>query len=159
MYVIGSKSFRPDQVFKVTEMKQLCYFSTQSPFISTHFSTDTLTSPKMALFIPHSIFHLALLLYVRPETFGPYCVFPRLTRRTMRLLPHKSFWHSVLMKSRGKNILWLEVSIVLTMNAVFFCCVAPCSLVDKNQRFGGKYTPHLRRCTASQARRKQSLYF
>ena len=25
----------------------------------------------MALYIPHSIFHLALLLYVRPETFGP----------------------------------------------------------------------------------------
>ena len=29
----------------------------------------------MALYIPHSIFHLARLLYVRPETFGPYYVF------------------------------------------------------------------------------------
>ena len=28
----------------------------------------------MALYIPHSIFRLARLLYVRPETFGPYCV-------------------------------------------------------------------------------------
>ena len=28
----------------------------------------------MALYIPHSIFHLARLSYVRPETFGPYCV-------------------------------------------------------------------------------------
>ena len=28
----------------------------------------------MALYIPHSIFHLGRLLYVRPETFGPYCV-------------------------------------------------------------------------------------
>ena len=28
----------------------------------------------MALYIPHSIFHLAQLLYVRPETFGPYYV-------------------------------------------------------------------------------------
>jgi hypothetical protein len=28
----------------------------------------------MALYIPHSIFHLALLLYVRPENFGPYYV-------------------------------------------------------------------------------------
>ena len=28
----------------------------------------------MALYIPHSIFHLARLLYVRPETFGPYYV-------------------------------------------------------------------------------------
>ena len=28
----------------------------------------------MALYIPHSIFDLARLLYVRPETFGPYYV-------------------------------------------------------------------------------------
>ena len=28
----------------------------------------------MALYIPHSIFHLSRLLYVRPETFGPYYV-------------------------------------------------------------------------------------
>ena len=28
----------------------------------------------MALYIPHSIFHLERLLYVRPETFGPYYV-------------------------------------------------------------------------------------
>jgi hypothetical protein len=34
-YVVGSKSFRPDQLFKV---KQLCWFSIQSPFILTHFS-------------------------------------------------------------------------------------------------------------------------
>ena len=27
-YLVGSKSFRPDQLFKVTEVKQLCYFST-----------------------------------------------------------------------------------------------------------------------------------
>ena len=28
----------------------------------------------MALYIPHNIFHLARLLYVTPETFGPYYV-------------------------------------------------------------------------------------
>ena len=28
----------------------------------------------MALYIPHSIFHLARLLYLRPQTFGPYYV-------------------------------------------------------------------------------------
>ena len=28
----------------------------------------------MALYIPYSIFHLARLLYVRPETVGPYYV-------------------------------------------------------------------------------------
>ena len=27
-YIVGSKSFWPDQLFKVTEIKQLCYFST-----------------------------------------------------------------------------------------------------------------------------------
>ena len=27
-YVVGSKSFQPDQLFKVTEIKQFCYFST-----------------------------------------------------------------------------------------------------------------------------------
>ena len=32
----------------------------------------------MALYIPHSIFHLARLLYVRPETFGPHYVCLRL---------------------------------------------------------------------------------
>ena len=29
----------------------------------------------MALYIPHSILNLARLLYVRPETFGPYYVY------------------------------------------------------------------------------------
>ena len=29
----------------------------------------------MSLYIPHSIFHLARLLYVRPEKFGPYYVY------------------------------------------------------------------------------------
>jgi len=28
----------------------------------------------MALYFPRSIFHLARLLYVRPETSGPYCL-------------------------------------------------------------------------------------
>ena len=28
----------------------------------------------MALYIPHSIFHLVRLLYVRPEMFGPHYV-------------------------------------------------------------------------------------
>ena len=27
-YVVGSKSFRSDQLFKETEIKQICYFST-----------------------------------------------------------------------------------------------------------------------------------
>ena len=35
----------------------------------------------MALYIPHSVFHLARLLYVRPETFGPYYICVLLHRR------------------------------------------------------------------------------
>jgi hypothetical protein len=36
-YVVESKRFRSDQLFKV---KQLCYFSIQSPFITTHSSNQ-----------------------------------------------------------------------------------------------------------------------
>ena len=90
VYAVGSKSFRPDQLFKATEIKQICYFSTQSPFTSTHFSTDTLISPQMALYIAHSIFHLARLLYVRPETFGPYCVLTQLTTCTLSSVLRKT---------------------------------------------------------------------
>ena len=38
----------------------------------------------MALYIPHSIFHLARLLYVRPETFGPYYVCIKIFFNIMR---------------------------------------------------------------------------
>ena len=73
-YVVWSKSFPPDQLFKVTEIKQICYFSTLSPFTSTHFSTNTLTSPWHYIsFTAFSIWRG--LLYVRPETFGPYYVY------------------------------------------------------------------------------------
>jgi hypothetical protein len=37
-YVEGSNIFRPEKRVKVTEIKQLCCFSTQPPFISTHYS-------------------------------------------------------------------------------------------------------------------------
>ena len=53
----------------------------------------------MALYIPHSIFHLARLLYVRQETFGPYyisvfcaCLKPNTghpgRRLAAKLIPH-----------------------------------------------------------------------
>ena len=50
----------------------------------------------MALYIPHSIFHVARLLYVRPETFGPYykssklpeAVLKEINQTTERLLTH-----------------------------------------------------------------------
>ena len=40
----------------------------------------------MALYIPHSIFHLGRLLYVRTETFGPYYVPPTETILGIELL-------------------------------------------------------------------------
>ena len=39
------QNFPADHLFKLTEIKQLRYFSIESPFISTHTDTDTLTSP------------------------------------------------------------------------------------------------------------------
>ena len=41
----------------------------------------------MALYIPHSIFHLARLLYVRSETFGPYYVHTRWVRPRLESNP------------------------------------------------------------------------
>jgi hypothetical protein len=44
------------------------YWSTYRP------ETDKLSSPKIAIYIAHTFFHLAWLLYVRSETFGPYYI-------------------------------------------------------------------------------------
>ena len=58
----------------------------------------------MALYIPHSIFHLARLLYTRPETFGPYyvaiacCVLLLADRNTYAVL---SFVVSVMFPKHG----------------------------------------------------------
>jgi len=42
MYLVVSKSLRPDQLFKVPETKQIRYFSIKSPLISTHTDTDNI---------------------------------------------------------------------------------------------------------------------
>ena len=54
----------------------------------------------MALYIPHSIFHLARLLYVRPETFGPYYVqqdyihkAPVIPHDNLQRQSHKTYGH------------------------------------------------------------------
>jgi hypothetical protein len=49
----------------------------------------------MALYIPRSIFHLAGLLYVRPETFGP----------TLLFVTEKIFWTTVLPESIDCSLL------------------------------------------------------
>ena len=47
----------------------------------------------MALCVPHSIFHLARLLYVRPETSGPYYVFAvKESRMFLNLLTNVRLW-------------------------------------------------------------------
>ena len=123
IYMVRSKSFRPDQLFRLTEIKQLCYFSTQSPFISTHFSTDTLTSPYTALYIPHSIFHLARLLYVRPETFGPYYVRPRSKINSKFQLKVLKMVHkepNTQHTATAKRLHVLNKSVVLTKHIFYF---------------------------------------
>ena len=55
----------------------------------------------MTLYIPHSIFHLARLLYVRPEAFGPYYVQAQIiARRTKYIITIDTkyviiFWHCI----------------------------------------------------------------
>jgi hypothetical protein len=49
----------------------------------------------MALYIPHSIFHLARLLYVRLETFAPYYVFPLLEAANVSFVIIKSLFFYV----------------------------------------------------------------
>ena len=74
MYVVGSKSFRPDQLFERDRNKTtLLFFKIVSPLFQHTFHICELVT-QMALYIPHSIFHLARLLYVRPQSFGPYYV-------------------------------------------------------------------------------------
>ena len=50
----------------------------------------------MALYIPHSIFHLARLLYVRPESFGPYYVLCGYLGTLQRRLKMQLLKHSVI---------------------------------------------------------------
>jgi hypothetical protein len=46
----------------------------------------------MALYIPHSIFHLAWLLYVRPETFEPYYVYVTCSWKPKYVLEFIEIW-------------------------------------------------------------------
>ena len=56
----------------------------------------------MALYIPHSIFHLARLLYVRPETFGPYYVYDtKILRACMDWIQYYSVTSVRVHKRRG----------------------------------------------------------
>ena len=49
----------------------------------------------MALYIPHSIFQLARLLYVRPETFGSYYV----SQSNELYIEHRGFHRTIFVNS------------------------------------------------------------
>ena len=52
----------------------------------------------MALYIPHSIFPVARLLYVRPETFGPYyvsCWITDILQNDTRSIQYQMTWYSL----------------------------------------------------------------
>jgi len=67
--------------------------STSASSILEHIApeTDTLTSPQMALYIPRSVFHLARLLNVRPETFGPSLLIVRFLKELTVVYRNKNF--------------------------------------------------------------------
>ena len=75
----------------------------------------------MALYIPHSIFHLARLLYVRPETFGPYYIYEHIQADVYWLLSDKSLvflWqlHEVYCRiCKKKNILAVDQAEFLSL--------------------------------------------
>ena len=87
----------------------------------------------MTLYIPHSIFHLARLLYVKPETFGPYYVQPRSSYTRL----HETCRES---KNSGTKIICTNLCILLVhshipaslssfhYSGVFLCSLSLCNL-------------------------------
>ena len=69
----------------------------------------------MALYIPHSIFHLARLLYVRPETFGPYYVQYHLnvTFLIIEVLSHTKFAKTGMIRSLACHTTCISVNCLL----------------------------------------------
>ena len=80
----------------------------------------------MALYIPHSIFHLAWLLYVRPETFGTYYIcawdcgsivlisFALLLAHFGNLCVLVQYSAAVFININTKEIMFLNCAIVIT---------------------------------------------
>ena len=75
----------------------------------------------MALYIPHSIFHLARLLYVRPETSGPYYVLCSLSAGSYFTCPKSKHncGDSVRVTSKPSNS-YLQVLADLLLGVVGF---------------------------------------
>ena len=67
----------------------------------------------MALYISHSIFHLARLLHVRPETFGPYYVYlgsSLLDPGNIKIWSRVAIWNF----SKGRGFPWADIILLDT---------------------------------------------
>ena len=73
IYVVGSKSFRPDQLFKGTNKTTLLFFNIVSLYFNTLFNWYINLTIDDTIY-PSQYFPFGSDLYVRPETFGPYYV-------------------------------------------------------------------------------------
>ena len=86
----------------------------------------------MALYILHSIFHLARLSYVRPETFGPHYVL----KITIKFLQH--IWDSSVSivkrrYNRGIEVRFAEWVEISSVNSVQFGCGGPLGLLTEGK--------------------------
>ena len=79
----------------------------------------------MALYIPHSIFLLARLLYVRPENFGLYCV----ACVPVRLVMRSKVW---VCYRQVAGIVGLNVSLSVSLSACLSTCLSACSSFRKH---------------------------
>ena len=71
----------------------------------------------MAVYIPHRIFHLARLLYVRPETFGPTTYFLYLVLSYFRIFDTQETLCSVFSSNIQETIHILCDTIRLSLEA------------------------------------------
>ena len=93
IYVVGSKSFRPDQLFKVTNKTTLLFFNIVSLYFNTIFNRYINLTIDGTIY-PSQHFPFGSDLYVRPETFGPYYVlFKLLFIIKITALFSASFYH------------------------------------------------------------------
>ena len=86
----------------------------------------------MALYIPHSIFHLARLLYVRPETFGTYYVSLLCALGTM----HVNLEHVDEIVFARRHVLGSRVGLLILMK---FSSICPRKKVTRPRRLGMSY--------------------
>ena len=101
----------------------------------------------MALYIPHSIFHLARLLYVRSETFGPHYVYSRCwIILRLRNVSHQSCRENQNTRFVLNNFLFRKI--VMFIRYKTYCLLTPWSRVFLDETMWtnitvGPDTPHM----------------